>query len=151
MSGVKAFMETRFPRIISLGDSAFPTSDVLVTPYSETAADLNKALFNCCHSGARCEITENLYGIWKKHFPILDAFNLPSAYKIIICCVILHNLSVLSSGERFWQRMTIKWGTAIPPVPNHPLVVNHGDLTAQQICRMGQQTRERMRDLMNRD
>ena len=73
MSGVKAYMETRFPCNIYLGDSAFPTSDVLVTPYSdrETAADPNKALFNRRHSGARCEMTENLHGIWKRRFPIL--------------------------------------------------------------------------------
>ena len=32
MSGVKAYMETRFPHNNCLGDSAFPSSDVLVTP-----------------------------------------------------------------------------------------------------------------------
>ena len=155
MSGIKAYMETRFPRNICLGDSAFPTSDVLVTPYSarETAADPNKALFNRRHSGARCEMTENLYGIWKRRFPILRCLrvNLPNAYKIIICCAILHNLSVLW-GEILPQddHPGVPFIPAIPPVPNQPLVVDHGDLTAEQIRRMGQETRERMRDLMNR-
>ena len=41
------------------------TSDVIVTLYSArgNAADPNKALLNCRHSGASCEMTENLYRI----------------------------------------------------------------------------------------
>ena len=38
----------------------------------------------------------------------------------------------------------------LPVVPHQPLVVDNGDLTREQVRRMGQQTRERMRELMNR-
>ena len=98
MSGVKAYLESRFPRNICLGDSAFPISDVLITPYSTTESnrDRNKALFNRRLSGAWCEMTENIYGIWKWRFPIIRCLrvHLPNAYKVIVGTAVLHNFSV---------------------------------------------------------
>jgi len=35
MSNAKAWLETRFPQRIMLGDSAYPQTDVLMTPYPE--------------------------------------------------------------------------------------------------------------------
>ena len=49
--------------------STFPLSDVMITPCNrnEVEADPNKALFNIRQSGARVEMTENIYGIWSDH------------------------------------------------------------------------------------
>ena len=43
-----AFFETRVPRMMVLGDKAYPLSDVLLTPYSEeeSLGDDGKCLFN---------------------------------------------------------------------------------------------------------
>ena len=149
------YLETRFPRNICLGDSAFAISDVLVTPYTaaETAADPNKGLFNLRHSGARVLMTENLYGIWKRHFPILRCLrvDLNNPYRIIMACAVLHNLSVLW-GEIMPEddHPGVRFIPAIPPVPHQPLVIDQGELTREQVRRMGQETRERMRGIMNR-
>jgi len=73
MSRVKGWASTLYPRHYILGDSAYPLSDHCLTPYPEDQAqgDLNKALFNIRHSGARVEQTECVYGMLKKRFPII--------------------------------------------------------------------------------
>ena len=55
-----------------LGDSAYALSDVLFTPYPEDQArtDDNKCLFNVRHSQARVEMTEDIYGIVTRRFPL---------------------------------------------------------------------------------
>ena len=54
LSKVKAWVETKFPRRFILGDSAYPLSNVFMTPYSEDESrnDDNKCLYNIRHSQA---------------------------------------------------------------------------------------------------
>ena len=154
MSDVKPYLETRFPREICLGDSAFPISDVLITPYSQEAArrDRDIRLFNYRHSAARVEMTECIYGIWKRRFPILKSLrvNLPNAYKIITGTAILHNLSVL------WNE--ILDADDHPDVPEELIreepqqenvIVDYDDLPPQVRRQLGQDARERMRNAMD--
>lgn len=64
MSRAKPWFETQVPRRFILADSAYPQTDVLMTPYPENQArqDDNKCLFNVRHSSARMEMTECIYG-----------------------------------------------------------------------------------------
>ena len=97
-------------------------------------------------------MTENIYGIWKRRFPIIRCLHvtLENAQKIILATAILHNLSVL------WQEI-------LPD--NHPDLIDGPDggyddiaeddimvqvaLTPRETRRVGFQTRENMRQLMN--
>ena len=94
----KAWFETRFPQRYVLGDSAYAQSDVLMTPYSEPESrqDDNKCLYNIRHSGSRVEMTENIYGMLKRRFPIVKCLrvDLGNAMNIIICTAILHNMAL---------------------------------------------------------
>ena len=153
MSGVKAYLESRFPRNICLGDSAFPISDVLITPYStiESNRDRNKALFNRRLSGARCEMTENIYGIWKRRFPIIRCLrvHLPNAYKVIVGTAVLHNFSVQWREIMPDNHPDLSLPPAIPDVPHQDVLIDARDLTREQQKRIGEQTRENMRRMMN--
>lgn len=155
MSGVKAYLESRFPRQLCLADSAFAISDVIITPYSapESAADPNKAEFNSNHSKARVEMTENTFGIWKRRFPIIRSLrvHLNNAFRIIVATAILHNISILW-GEimPLDDHPELPDIPAMPPVPHEELVLDHGNLPREQVRLMGRQTRENMRDMMNR-
>ena len=155
MSQVKPYLESRFPREICLGDSAFPISDVLITPYSQEVERRNPEirLFNYRHSAARVEMTECIYGIWKRRFPIIKSLrvHLPNAYKVITATAILHNLSVM-------------WGEILGPDP-HPdlpaelaenyyepqenIIVDYAELPPQVRRRLGQEARDNMREAMD--
>ena len=151
MSGVKPYMESRFPRHICLGDSAFPISDVLITPYStaESNDDRNKALFNGKLFRARSEMTENIYVIWKLRFPIrwLNV-KLKNAYEIIIATKILHNLIHCKKILPIDDYPQVESILAIPPIDYHGLVIDDG-LNRDQVRLIGRQTRENMRQFMN--
>ena len=77
MSDIEPNLESTFPRDICLGDAAFAISDVLMVPNSVPQAINNDtmALFNIRHSGAQIEMIENIYGMWKKRFPIITHSN----------------------------------------------------------------------------
>jgi hypothetical protein len=55
------------------GDSAYPISDHLIKPYSVNKAlrDPRRRLFNTRLCGLRTEMSENVYGMWKRRFPVL--------------------------------------------------------------------------------
>ena len=95
----KPFIESRFPHEICLGDKAYPISHCLIPPYPDAEAndDASKALFNFRHSGARMEMMEHIYGIWKRRFPIAQNLrnHLPNAIKIINATAVLHKISIL--------------------------------------------------------
>ena len=96
MSFIKEYLSSRFPTQTCLGDSALSIAECLITPYSrpETRADPNKALFNRRHSGARCEMTETIYGAWKRRFPVIRSLRveLDNGMDIILATAILYNL-----------------------------------------------------------
>ena len=66
-SPVKVMLERQHPLFRVAGDSAYPKSKLLVTPYrtAEAANNDSKRLFNIRLCGLRTECTEHIYG---KHF-----------------------------------------------------------------------------------
>ena len=70
-------------------------------PTAEAANDPRKRLFNRRHSGLRTVMTENLFGMWKRKFPILNALRMDFSFsqEIIIACAILFNLGILAKEE----------------------------------------------------
>ena len=99
MSMMKPYIRRLYPKVQVLGDSAFALTDTVITPYSgrERNADIDKALFNHRHSKARLEMTEHIYGIWKKRFPIIGQLRqkLENCFVVVETTAILHNLSIL--------------------------------------------------------
>ena len=71
-SSVKPYLEEQ-RRFYIAGDSGYPISEILIKPYTtaESAQDARKRLFNRRLSGLRTVMSENIYGVWKKRFPIL--------------------------------------------------------------------------------
>ena len=63
-SPVKVLLESQHPLFRIAGDSAYPKSKLMVTPYrtAEAANDPSKRLFNLRLCGARTECTEDIYG-----------------------------------------------------------------------------------------
>ena len=61
---MKKALEIRQPRFRVAGDSAYPRSVMLVTPFSNEESDhnLRKRLFNLRHAGLRAEYTETIFG-----------------------------------------------------------------------------------------
>ena len=102
-SEVKKSLESRQPRYRLAGDSAYPRSVMLVTPFSneEGENDLRKRLFNLRHAGLRAECTENIFGMWKRRFPIIRNLrnHFDNALEIVMATAVLHNLAVLWNEE----------------------------------------------------
>jgi hypothetical protein len=71
-SPVKAVIN-RQREFLLAGDSGYPISEVLITPYrnAEAAGDPTKRLFNQRLSGLRTVCTENIFGIWKRRYRCL--------------------------------------------------------------------------------
>ena len=84
-------------------DSGYPISEVVVKPYStaDAAQDPRRRKFNSNLSGLRTVMSENLYGIWKKRFPILKSFrtNLELSQKIIVATAVLFNIGQMLNDE----------------------------------------------------
>ncbi len=85
-------------RFLLAGDSTYPISQFLMKPFStaEAEGDPGKRLFNRCLSGLRTVMIENVFGIWKMRFPILNHIgcHISLAQDIITATAILHNLLV---------------------------------------------------------
>jgi hypothetical protein len=80
------------------GDSAYPISPVLVKPYNNRE-ELNNALnklFNQRLSAIRTIMSENVFAMWKRRFPILRMMraHFHAARIIIIATAILHNIGI---------------------------------------------------------
>ena len=131
---------------------AYPISHCLIPPYPDAEAndDASKALFNFRHSGARMEMTEHIYGIWKRRFPIAENLrnHLPNAIKIINATAILHNISIL------WEEIGIDQldgqpdpadVPALPAEPDMHVDFDPNDLNPLQMRQLGQATRDNMR------
>ena len=83
-------------RFLVAGDTGYPISEVLIKPYStnEAGGDVRKRTFNRRLSGLRTVMSENIYGVWKRRFPILREMrmNLVTCQKIIVATGILFNI-----------------------------------------------------------
>ena len=53
-------------------------------------------MYNVRHSQARVERTENIYGIWKRRFPLIKHIRLhvKDAVRVITATAILHNMAM---------------------------------------------------------
>ena len=93
-SEVRAYIETQ-RRFLVAGDSGYPISEVLIKPYTtdEAGRDPVKRLFNRRLSGLRTVMSENIFGVWKRRFPIINALrtDFELSRKIILATAILFN------------------------------------------------------------
>ena len=82
------------------GDAGYPLSATLIKPF-QNPNDHAQRLFNVRLSGARTVMTENIYGIWKRRFPVLTnlRFNHGKAMKAVVVPAILHNFAIKMGDE----------------------------------------------------
>ena len=103
LSAAKAYFSTLLPRRYLLGDSAYPLSEYVLTPYPDDQArhDNNKALYNARHSGARVEQSEDIYGMLKRRFPIVKhiRLSLENSWKVVNAAAVLHNVCIAWDDE----------------------------------------------------
>ena len=101
-SEVKNYIEQQ-RRYLIAGDTGYPISEVLIKPYTtaEAANSQRKRVFNSRLSGLRTVMSENMFGIWKRRFPVLKNlradFNL--SQKIIVATAILFNYGQVIDDE----------------------------------------------------
>lgn len=97
LSLARPLIEAR-PQFLLAGDSAYPISHVLITPFDPrvTRIDRRKARFNNKLSGLRTRMSENVYADLKNRWQCLKDLrcHYKNAKKTIIACVVLHNLSI---------------------------------------------------------
>ena len=97
-SAVKQHMESQVTYKCA-ADSGYRISQIMVKPYDTVAAynDRRKKKFNSALSAIRTIMTENIFGRWKKRFPIITNLrtHLELSQKIIIATAILHNIATL--------------------------------------------------------
>ena len=91
-----------FDGAVLLGDSAYPLRSWLMTPFLGNPDDDAKKRFNRSHSRTRT-IVEQAFGILKQRFYCLRTGlrvkDITLASKIVVACIILHNLSIQHGGE----------------------------------------------------
>jgi hypothetical protein len=136
-------------RYLLAGDSGYPISDVLVTPYrnAEAAVDLSKRKFNRWHSALRTVCTENIFGIWKRRFPCLKVLRCqhPRARKVVIATAILHNISILWGDEEPVGVVDDDETHAAPQVPAQEYEIVEDDAEPAVVWARGQTVRDRLR------
>ena len=90
-----------FDGAVLLGDSAYPLRSWLMTPFLGNPDDDAKKRFNRSHSRTRT-IVEQAFGILKQRFYCLRTGlrvkDITLASKIVVACIILHNLSIQHGG-----------------------------------------------------
>ena len=95
LSHAKQIIEEQIEYKIA-ADSGYPISQVLVKPYSAAEVNENpRRTFNRKLSGLRTVMTEDIFGRWKKRFPILCNLrcHLELSQKIIVTTAILENIA----------------------------------------------------------
>ena len=123
-------------------DSGYPISQVLVKPYS--AAEVledprRRRTFNRKLSGLRTIMTEDIFGRWKKRFPILRNLrcHLELSQKIIVTTAILENIA------HAWNVDQPDEDLPNPPQEGHdPDIVVIYDDSADATCTRGQVERD---------
>ena len=104
-SAVKTVIESQqgaTPFLLA-GDSAYPLSPFLITPYTteEALNDPTKRRFNRKLSGLRTVVTENVFGVMKRRFPVLNMLraNRDNARKHVIAIACVHNICIRWDDE----------------------------------------------------
>ena len=77
------------------GDAGYPLSATLIKPFPNPVGKRQR-LFNIRLSGARTVMTENIFGIWKRRFPVLTnmRFHHEKAMKVVVATAVLHNFAI---------------------------------------------------------
>ena len=103
-------------------DSGYPISHALIKPYPRLEALHNprKARFNSKLSGIRTIMSENIFGRWKRRFPILRQLrcHLELSQKIIVATAILENIATA------WNEDIIEPHLPDPPHEGHQVIYN---------------------------
>jgi hypothetical protein len=134
-------------RFLVAADSGYRISENLVKPYptAESANDRRKALFNRRLSGLRTVMTENLYGVWKRRFPILKALrtDYELSQKIVVASAVLFNLA------RMWQDEDFNEEINDPGSDDEEGFIVVEDAAPVRTVRLrGQVLRDQLKDLM---
>ena len=151
-SEVKHYVEQQRTYYIA-GDSGYPISEVLMKPYStaEAGRERRKRLFNKRLSGLRTVMSENLYGVWKRRFPVLKSLrtHFELSQKIVVATGVLFNIG------RFWGDDTPEEGEEAPEGGDDDqnrqglnVVIQEGDPGSVRV--RGQVERDRLKDNMIR-
>ena len=149
LSLVRHLIEER-PQFLLAGDSGYPISHVLMTPYSarERQGDPLKTRFNSRHSGLRTRMTENVYADLKNRWQCLKDLrcHYDNAKKTIVACAVLHNLSVMwADGFDFDDAEPERAQPLQVPVPFHEEQANPAE-----VRRLGQERRRQLLAVMRR-
>lgn len=87
------------------GDAAYPLSPKLMKPFPRGVVPLSlrQKVFNYRLSGLRTFMSENVFGQWKRRFPVLDNMRMhhPNAMKAVIATAVLHNMAIAFREEPF--------------------------------------------------
>ena len=101
-SQVKPYVEQQRMFLIA-GDSGYPISEVLIKPFNinEASQDKRKRIFNKKLSGLRTVMSENIFAVWKRRFPVIKSLrsDFLTSQKIIVATAILFNMGRMWSDE----------------------------------------------------
>ena len=146
-SQVKAYLEQQ-RRFLLAGDSGYPISEILIKPYTtvESGQDRTKRLFNRRLSGLRTVMSENIYGVWKRRFPILKSMRTDFllSQRIIVATAVLFNIGRLWGEEEDDDEE--RDGDDEPDGEMDQVVVLEGDPGTVRV--RGQVERDRLKDAM---
>ena len=144
-SEVKRHIEEQ-RRFLIAGDTGYPISEVLIKPYStaEAGQDRRKRTFNRRLSGLRTVMSECIFGVWKRRFPILKGMrmDLELSQKVIVATAILFNIG------RMWGDQEPDDGQDNHDNGDDADIVVVQDLSAGHIRLRGQIERDRLKDAM---
>ena len=142
LSEAKRYLEQQ-RRFKVAGDTGYPISEILIKPYStqEVGDDRRKRLFNKRLSGARTVMSECIFGVLKRRWPILTAMrnHFVLAQKITVATAILFNIGRLWGD--LWEEEDI-----LDDVQEEGVLVQDGDEASMR--RRGQIERDRLMDAM---
>jgi len=104
-SEAKSYLEEEGGPFYIVGDSGYPISEMLMKPYTteEAANNRQRKKFNAKLSGMRTMMSECLYGVWKRRFPIIKSLRTDFllSQKIIIATAVLFNIARILGDEDF--------------------------------------------------
>ncbi len=135
-----------------IGDSAYPLSPHLLTPYQYsallTAAEQNYNLMLC---GTRVLI-ENTFGILKRRFRqlfMLEFWTVDKITMFIMSCVVLHSLCIIGDDvEEFFDVPENEWRDIPRQGPGYDEPEEENDMYRQQLRALGEQKRDEISNML---